>query len=220
MANFSKSSDVEEKEQQPQQETTATTPTPEVESELMIKHPLHNKWTLWYFENDKNKGWEENQREITSFSTVEDFWCVFNHIKQASDLRVGCDYSLFKAGIRPMWEDETNKNGGRWLISLDRKQRNSELNAFWLEILLCLIGEAFDDHSEDICGAVVNIRPKGDKIGIWTVDASRSKLDGILSIGRKIKERLGIGSDYQIVYQSHRDTASRTSSTSKNSFTL
>ncbi|KAI5696803.1 hypothetical protein M8J75_000374 [Diaphorina citri] len=37
---------------------------------------------------------------------------------------------------------------------------------------------------------------------------------------RKIKERLGIGAEYQIVYQSHRDTASRTSSTSKNSFTL
>lgn len=34
-----------------------------------------------------------------------------------------------------MWEDETNKNGGRWLISLDKKQRNHELNAFWLEIV-------------------------------------------------------------------------------------
>lgn len=63
------------------------------------------------------------------------FYSVFNHIKQASDLRLGCDYSLFKSGIRPMWEDETNKNGGRWLISLDKKQRNHELNAFWLEIV-------------------------------------------------------------------------------------
>lgn len=29
--------------------------------------------------------------------------------------------------------------------------------------LLCLIGESFE-HSDDINGAVVNIRPRGDKI--------------------------------------------------------
>lgn len=29
---------------------------------------------------------------------------------------------------------------------------------------LCLIGEAFD-HAEDVNGAVVNVRPKQDKVG-------------------------------------------------------
>ena len=47
--------------------------------------------------------------------------------------------------------------------------------------LLCLIGEAFDELSDDICGAVVNIRPKGDKLGLWTRDASRS--DANIKIG-------------------------------------
>ena len=41
--------------------------------------------------------------------------------------------------------------------------------------LLCLIGEAFEDMSDDICGAVVNIRNKGDKLGLWTNDAKRSE---------------------------------------------
>lgn len=36
--------------------------------------------------------------------------------------------------------------------------------------LLCLVGEAFDDYSDEVCGAVVNIRTKGDKIAIWTAD--------------------------------------------------
>ena len=40
---------------------------------------------------------------------------------------------------------------------------------FFLQ-LLCLVGEAFDDHSDDVCGAVINIRAKGDKIAIWTTD--------------------------------------------------
>lgn len=46
----------------------------ELPPELQIKHPLQNTWTLWYYENDRNKTWENNQREITSFDTVEDFW--------------------------------------------------------------------------------------------------------------------------------------------------
>ena len=46
----------------------------ELPPEMQIKHPLQNTWTLWYYENDRNKNWEENQREITNFDTAEDFW--------------------------------------------------------------------------------------------------------------------------------------------------
>lgn len=53
----------------------------------------------------------------------------------ASELRQGCDYSLFKKGIRPMWEDTRNFKGGRWMISLDKKQREHDLDNFWLEIV-------------------------------------------------------------------------------------
>ena len=41
--------------------------------------------------------------------------------------------------------------------------------------LLCLIGEAFDDASDEVCGAVVNIRNKGDKLALWTHDASKTE---------------------------------------------
>lgn len=56
----------------------------------------------------------------------------------ASELRQGCDYSLFKKGIRPMWEDEANRKGGRWLISLEKKQRLVDLDRFWLDIVSIL----------------------------------------------------------------------------------
>lgn len=50
-------------------------------------------------------------------------------------MRQGCDYSLFKKGISPMWEDEANIRGGRWLVPLEKKQRGNELDKFWLEIV-------------------------------------------------------------------------------------
>lgn len=76
-----------------------------------------------------------NQKEIASFDTVEDFWSLYNHIKVASSLHQGCDYSLFKRGIRPMWEDDANKCGGRWLINLEKKQRVEDLDRFWLDVV-------------------------------------------------------------------------------------
>jgi len=42
-------------------------------AELVAKHTLENKWTLWFYEN-KSRIWEENIHEVTSFDTVEDFW--------------------------------------------------------------------------------------------------------------------------------------------------
>lgn len=35
-----------------------------------IKHPLQNKWALWFFKNDKLKSWKDNLRLVTSFDTV------------------------------------------------------------------------------------------------------------------------------------------------------
>lgn len=75
------------------------------------------------------------QNKVTSFDTVEDFWSLYNHIKVASELKPGCDYSLFKKGIRPMWEDEGNKRGGRWIINLSKQQRRNELDAIWLDVV-------------------------------------------------------------------------------------
>ena len=39
-----------------------------------LKHPLQNCWALWYYKNDKSKDWLENQKVVTTFDTVEDFW--------------------------------------------------------------------------------------------------------------------------------------------------
>ncbi|XP_078267635.1 eukaryotic translation initiation factor 4E-like isoform X2 [Rhinoraja longicauda] len=143
---------------------------------------------------------------------------LYNHIQLCSNLISGCDYSLFKDGIEPMWEDEKNKRGGRWLLTLSKQQRKTDLDRIWLETLLCLIGEAFDEHSDDACGAVVNVRNKGDKIAIWTTDCENR--ESITYIGRVYKERLGLPPKIVIGYQSHTDTATKSGSTTKNRYVV
>ena len=46
---------------------------------------------------------------------------------------------------------------------------------------MCLVGEVFEDSSDEVCGAVVQIRTKGDKIAIWTGNAKKDT--DVLTIG-------------------------------------
>ena len=104
-------------ETSPEAETkiVAKTNSSSVSPEKIIKHPLQNAWTMWFFKNDKSRSWEENQRQVMTVDTIEDFWSLYNHIEEASRLTPGSDYSLFKEGIFPDWEDAQNAPGGRWL---------------------------------------------------------------------------------------------------------
>jgi len=179
----------------------------------ILKHPLLNSWTLWLFKFDKSKKWEENQREILTFNTVEDFWLVYGHLELASRLQSGCDYSLFKEGIKPMWEDARNRRGGRWILNLDKKQRGACLDKFWLEVMLCLIGETFE--STLVNGAVVNIRNKGDKLSLWLGDTEPG--ESVIKIGVKLKERLGVNVRVTLGFEAHQNAIIKSGSTAKNS---
>merc|ERR1712212_862308 len=199
-------------------ESPITEITSEDSPELLIKHPLQNSWTLWFFRNDRSRDWSDNQRPIITFNTVEDFWALYNHIELASKLSAGCDYSLFKEGVKPMWEDEKNRTGGRWLINLNKSQRATSLDKIWLEVMLCLIGEAFDDHSKYVNGAVVSVRTKGDKMGMWLGDSTVG--ESIITVGKKVKERLNIENQVTLGFEVHQDTMKRSGSTAKNRFVV
>ncbi|EDW82029.1 uncharacterized protein Dwil_GK25580 [Drosophila willistoni] len=187
-----------------------------VTEDQMVKHPLQNTWTLWYLENDRTKSWEDMQNEISSFDTVEDFWSLYNYIKPPSEIKMGSDYSLFKKNIRPMWEDAANQRGGRWVITL-HKNCKTDLDNIWLDVLLCLIGEAFD-HSDQVCGAVVNIRGKNNKISIWTSNGNME--DAAMEIGHKLRDALCLERHNFLQYQLHTDTMIKQGSNVKSIYTL
>jgi len=168
---------------------------------VMMKHPLANKWVFWWYRNDKSRSWEQNQEKITTVDTIEDFWQVYNYIEPASKLAQGCDYMVFKKGIQPDWEDFQNMSGGRWIVNSDRSIRGENLDDQWLEIIFILIGEHAGDYADMVNGAVINIRQKGDKLGMWLKDANN--MDGVLSIGKLIKARLNLRD--KIYFRVHRE---------------
>lgn len=173
--------------------------------EITPKHPLQNSWQLWYYKN-VSSDFEKNLFTITTVETVEDFWGLFNHIELASNLNPNCAYYFFKEGIRPMWEDSTNKAGGRWVINCMKKNFKA-IDNYWMELLLALIGEAFGEYNDYVCGAFCVIKQKNDRIGVWTKQANDR--DSNMHIGRVIKQRL----NYQgnVSYEAHDTSRSKTS---------
>ena len=73
-----------------------------------------------------------------------------------SRLPPGSDYSLFKEGISPDWEDPRNKAGGRWIVNMDKKRRADNLDTCWLEIMFYLIGEQADQHAYQVFSSLAS----------------------------------------------------------------
>ncbi|KAK2725448.1 eukaryotic translation initiation factor 4E-like isoform X2 [Artemia franciscana] len=186
--------------------------------ELLMSHPLQNKWTFWYYKPDKSLPWEQNLHKVTDFDTVEGFWALHNHIKPPSELQMGLDFNLFKEGIKPMWEDPSNIKGGKWVLNLDKRRRGPENDKLWLELVLSMIGELYDDDNDDICGAVFQVRPKCERIAIWLGNTGNK--EAVLRIGHKIKEFLELPPKMIIVYEDHKDAANKTGSMAKNMFSI
>lgn len=195
-----------------------------------VKHPLYSPWTLW-FDSPATKGrnlpqtpmssfpqtpvaqtpggvaaqgWMEDIKRVITFDSVEEFWGLYNNIVPPSQLPQKANYYLFKEGIIPAWEDEANKNGGKWSIQLPRDKNRNVVDKMWLYTMLAAIGETFDplltsgeggDAPQSlITGVIVSTRPQFYRISIWTRTAPTlaggedDKLrERIESIGRHFK---------------------------------
>lgn len=173
----------------------------------LIKHNLHSTWCLWVNmfqgKKDRKEQWANANAMVHTLNTVEDFWCLYNNIVPPSRLVHGADFHLFKEGIEPKWEDATCKGGGVWKTSVPKgPNAKQHVDQSWLHLLLALIGEDFPE-SDTICGAVVSIRNRGDRVAVWTKTASNEAVQ--IAIGKHLKEVLDLGEMQTIGFTAHED---------------
>ncbi|KAI5573107.1 hypothetical protein BDE02_10G057500 [Populus trichocarpa] len=170
--------------------------------EKPLPHKLERKWTFWFDNQSKpNQGaaWGTSLRKIYSFDTVEEFWCLYEQIFKPSKLPGNADFHLFRAGIEPKWEDPVCATGGKWSVTSSGK---ANLDTMWLETLMALIGEQFDE-ADEICGVVASVRrQRQDKLALWTKTAANEAVQ--MSIGRKWKEVIDVTN--KITYSFHDDS--------------
>ncbi|KAI1735861.1 translation initiation factor eIF 4e-like domain-containing protein [Xylaria scruposa] len=193
-----------------------------------VKHPLQNKWTLWFTKPSSGKGdnWNDLLKEVITFDSVEEFWGIYNNIAPVSELAMKSDYHLFKEGVRPEWEDIQNKHGGKWSYQFKDK-RSIDINDLWLQTMMAAIGETLEDEDDgEVMGVVVNVRKAFFRIGVWTRTIGKSipgRGDGdvaggkgrspekgskvLLAIGKRFKETLNLPASETVEFSGHTDSA-------------
>jgi len=186
-------------------EEEALEPPPEgISIDFSIKHPLQRCWTMWYDNPGGRSAWTMDRfKKISSVSNVEDFWRMYNNIMPPSGLCNGSNYHLFKEDIQPMWEDEHNRRGGKWIVVFPKGRKDS-LDEYWLFLLLAMIGESFHDIDE-VCGAVVSVRKNQSKLALWTRNASSEAQESVMKIGITLRQVLQLDEKWKIGYQAHED---------------
>ncbi|KAM8956114.1 eukaryotic translation initiation factor 4E type 2-like [Lycaon pictus] len=110
---------------------------------------------------------EQDQSQGSSKRKAVQFWRFYSHMVCPGDLTGHSDFHLFKEGIKPTWEDDANKNGGKGIIPLRKGLASHCLE----NLILAMLEEQFM-VGEEICGAVVSVLLQEDIISIWNKTAS------------------------------------------------
>ncbi|CAF0936972.1 unnamed protein product [Rotaria sordida] len=177
--------------------------------QIELIHPLENQWSFWYLKNQQGKDWQDNLMKLATFSYVEEFWALFNHLRVASRLPPSCDYMLFKTPILPCWEDSHNSNGGRWVLYFSKSEQvYLNLDVCWLASMLALIGGQYAQDTNYVNGVVLSARKSCDRIALWTSIHHDQQL--IFRIGRRMRELINIPRQIHILFELHNQEISTT----------
>lgn len=182
------------------QQSALQTPVQEAPNkELTQPWPLRYSWIVYYRPpTNKNSDYEKSMKPLCRVATAQNFWTVYKHLKRPSLLPAVSDYHFFKEGIRPVWEDEENKRGGKWIMRL----KKGIADRYWENLLLALIGDQFAEAGEEVCGAVVSVRSGEDVFSIWTKnDGGRN-----VKIRETLKRVLDLPADTVLQWKSHDDS--------------
>jgi len=179
-------------------EPAAFTPCPVPEGD----HRLQSQYCLWYSRRGpgkQNHNFDQNLKLIGKFGTCEQFWSLYSHMVKPGELASHSDFHLFKMGIKPMWEDEANKFGGKWIVRL----RKGLASRCWENLVLAMLGEQFM-VGEEICGAVVSIRFQEEILSIWNRTAcDQAVTNRIRDTFRRV---LNLPAGTAIEYKAHNDS--------------
>ncbi|KAI1444835.1 translation initiation factor eIF4e [Annulohypoxylon stygium] len=169
------------------------------QSSIPSVHPLRDTWVFWYRPPiTKANGYIEYDKTLHAMMTVktaEEFWQAYSHLKRPSSLPTVSDYHLFKKGIRPIWEDDENKLGGKWVLRL----KKGIADRYYEDLLMACVGDQFGDEADEVCGVVLSMRNGEDVLSIWT----RSTGQKVLKIRETMRRVLSCPPETRIEFKSH-----------------
>ncbi|EJW03691.1 hypothetical protein EDEG_00179 [Edhazardia aedis USNM 41457] len=164
---------------------------------------LQTNWTFQYDYQQKGKAtqesWKDSLNQIATVGEIESLMYILDNIGEAEEWPFNSNLHFFREDILPMWEDDANVNGGKWVLEFSKEETVDErINDIWKKTVAFCVSEQAPDLL--ICGCVLSPRKFVDRIAIWT----KSKGEEIEQIGRLWKKHVGF--DDQIGFKLHENS--------------
>lgn len=174
------------------------------------EHKLQHSYSLWFSKKTSMqmrrvqvlRGHEEYGKSLQIIgrcASVEQWWSLYSHLVKPTAMKPYRELHLFKSGIKPMWEDPVNTNGGRWIIKI----RKNKIDRAWETVCMAMCGEQFLVGPE-ICGVVLSTRLPEDIICVWNRTATDRA--STTRIRDTLKRILNLPPDTAMEYKVHCDS--------------
>ncbi|KPI99459.1 Eukaryotic translation initiation factor 4E type 2 [Papilio xuthus] len=169
------------------------------------EHKLEYSYWMWFSQRPSTRelsttttGYGQALRMVGRMGSVEQWWGLYSHLSRPDELPPLSNLHLFKLGIKPMWEDPANVNGGKWVVRL----RKSQTGRAWEELCMAMLGEQFMVGPE-LCGIVLSVRYLEDHLAVWHRTAT--DLAAAARVRDAMKRILQLPSTVNLEYKVHRD---------------
>ncbi|CAH0399040.1 unnamed protein product [Chilo suppressalis] len=169
------------------------------------EHKLEYSYWMWFSRRPPARelsasttGYGQALRLVGRVASVEQWWGLYTHLARPSELPPLSDLHLFKLGIKPMWEDPANVNGGKWVVRL----RKNQTGRAWEDLCMAMLGEQFMVGAE-LCGVVLSVRFQEDHLAVWHRTASDTVAAG--RVRDTLRRILQLPISVPIEYKAHGD---------------
>jgi hypothetical protein len=130
---------------------------------------LNSQWTVWVHRNDCGDWGINSYKNIYLIDSIGSFWEFFNHFHKIN--KEDNQYFIMRNKIKPIWEDNNNRNGGICSLKMDCYDRNNKTDV-GCEIMICLciliMNETFIKENSEINGISYSVKNRSIYMKLWT----------------------------------------------------
>lgn len=135
---------------------------------------------------------------LASISTMEELCYIFQHLPSFNDLTMITDINIFKHPIKPLWEDENNLAGGKYIIKVKRIVGQRLFEKLVVNFMNC----------DYVNGIVASIRKQQVMLSVWVRTVPTDKKMYV----QRIREVLDIGYEVLIEFKDNDESLKDNSS--------
>ena len=141
-----------------------------------LKYKLNKEWTIWsHLPHDTN--WtEDSYKKLMDITYVEEIISLYETI--SDKLIKNCMLFIMRRGIKPIWEDPQNREGGCFSFKIN----NKNIIPIWKRLTYALLGENISknaDFRNNVNGITISPKKNFCIIKIWLKDCKINNNDDI-----------------------------------------